>query len=179
MSRAPLGLVAFGVIVAAVAVVTGTGAFSLVAADRPAEVVLASDLDGAYLGIAPHDGPNGAFAQDTDGDGTLELEFDTDAIGVLGTGPNPDAVTRIGAVFNITNQGTQPVATWLDDDGVASVTLYTTDQAHGSIETRASAITLRPGETVVVSIEIDARGERAGTRLLSRVTVHADSEVAE
>lgn len=179
MTRITIRLVALAAVIAAAAAVSGTGAFSLVAADRPAEVVLASDLDGAYLGMAPHHGANGAFAHDTDGDGTLELEFDRDATGVIGVGPNPDAVTRLGAVFNVTNHGTQPVGIWLDDGGVASVTFYASDRSHGPIETRASSVALEPGETVSVGIEIDARGASAGTRLLTTVTVHADSGAAE
>lgn len=172
-------LIVFVVVIAAIAVVSGTGAFSLVDADRPAEVVLASDLDGAYLGMAPHDGANGAFARDRDGDGTLELEFNRDTTGVLGDGPNPDAVTRLGAVFNITNYGTQPVGIWLADGDVASVTFFASEETHGPMESRSSAYTLHPGQTVSVGIVLDARGEGASTRLLSTVTVHADSEAAE
>lgn len=176
MSRLRSGALAFVLVVTMLAAVSGTGAFSAATADRPAEIVLAPD-DRAYLGLAPHDGPNGAFATDGDRDGVLELALAGGAVGVRGTGPNADAVTRLDAVFDVTNQGTGPIDVWLEDGGVAAVTFYRSDDGGGSIETARSAVRLQPGETATVGVDIDADGEGAGTTLLSRVTVHADGEV--
>ena len=161
------------VLFAAVTVTVSTGAFSSAAADRGAEVVTASDLDGAYLGLTPSEGPNGAFAGDADGDGTLELAFDGGAAGVLGTGPNPDAVTTVDRVFDVTNRGTGDVDVWIDDGGVDAVTFSTAEADHGTLEGSANAYTLSPGESVPVGLVIDAGGEDAGVALLETVTAHA------
>lgn len=177
MTDRRVGLLVFLGLVGGLTLVAGTGAFSSAAVDRPVAVELASDLDGAYLQLAPAAGPNGAFAHDRDGDGTLELAFDREVVGVDGAGPNPNALTRLVAVFTVTNQGTTTVGVWLDDGDVPAITLFTTEGAHGPLESRRTAVTLAPGEAVGVGLEIDARGERAGTRLLSRIIVHADAGV--
>lgn len=169
-------LLLVGLVVTAT-VVVGTGAFTAATAPRGAEVAVVSDLDAALLGLAPAAGPNGAFAQDTDGDGTLELELDGDATGVLGAGPNADALTRLDAVFTVTNHGTRPVAVWLDDGGVGAVLFRTDDGV--SIEGSTSARTLRPGESLTVGITVDTRGVGEGTVFLTAVVVHADADAAE
>lgn len=157
--------------------ITSTGAFSAATAPRNAEVAVAPDFDAALLRLAPAAGPNGAFAQDTDGDGTLELELDGDATGVLGAGPTAGALTRLDAVFTVTNQGTRPVAVWLDDGGVGAVLFRTDDGA--SVEGSASARTLGPGESLTVGITVDTRGVGEGTVLLTAVVIHADADAVE
>lgn len=155
-------------------VVVGSGAFTTVDAVRPADVVVVADAAGAYLQLAPHSGPNGAFAQDTDQDGTLDLELDGDARAVLGGGPNAEAVTTLTGVFNVTNLGTQSAAIWISDDATG-VTFTTTDDAHGSLEAPETPFVLRPGETVQVDLLIETTGAGPNTALLRRATIHADT----
>lgn len=172
-------LLAIAVTLSAIAAVSGTGAFSALGTDRPAEIAVAADTDGASLELAPSGGSTSAFATDTEGDGTLELQFDGDAPGVAGQGLNPDAVTRLNDVVRITNQGTQPVAVWVDDGGVSAVTFSTDMESHGSLEGSSNAYRLDPGTSVVVDLSFDSTGTRAGTQLLQRVTVHASAAPKE
>ncbi|MFB6106273.1 MAG: hypothetical protein ABEJ70_04795 [Halobacteriaceae archaeon] len=161
-------------LVAVASLTAGTGAFSTVAADRPAAVVVASDLDGAVVGLTPGEGPTGAFATDADGDGTLALELAGDASGVPGAGPNARAVTTLRRVFAITNRGAAPVGVWVTDDGADAVRFLATADGR-SLESRANARTLRPGDRLAVTVVVDATDVPPARTLCSRVTVHADA----
>lgn len=90
----------------------GTGAFSSVEAERDVGVTVADDAS-AYLGIQPGDGPNGNYV-DTNDDDTLAINLtgDNDNIGdglAGGEGLNTNAVTGISDLFEVQNQGTQPI----------------------------------------------------------------------
>ncbi|SDN01540.1 hypothetical protein SAMN05192554_11230 [Haloarchaeobius iranensis] len=90
----------------------GTGAFSNVEAERDISVTVANDAS-AYLGIQPGDGPNGNYADTTSNDAlAISLTDDNNNIGsgvAGGEGINTNAVTSIGDIFKIQNQGTQEV----------------------------------------------------------------------
>jgi hypothetical protein len=83
-----------------------SGAFTSVTAERSISVTTAGDA-GANLGMAPIDSPNGNEYADTDGD-TLSI-----------TVPeiNLNAVTHIDEVFRVTNNGTQPVVVYFEEQG--------------------------------------------------------------
>lgn len=100
-----------------VSVVYGTGAFDSLTAQRDASVQVTGDASG-YLGLAPADGPNGAYASYRNGQLRVSLNGALDA-NASGSGVNPDAVTTVRDIFTITNQGTQPVAVWLTDESDA------------------------------------------------------------
>lgn len=151
-------LVAVGM---ALAMVTATGAFSTVTAERNVDVVTESDAN-AYVGMTAHTGPNGGYASTTTGG---ELTVDMESI-------NPDSETHVNNVFNITNQGEENVTVWIEDNE-NNVTFHTHDSDVGTMES-AGKVVLEPGETVQVSLHIDARGEPAGVQLLDQVTVHAE-----
>ncbi|MDR5673204.1 LamG domain-containing protein [Halalkaliarchaeum sp. AArc-GB] len=89
--------------------VVGSGAFTSVSAERDVTVQTASDAD-AYLRMEPLQTPNGeAYATTTDED-LIALEFtDTEA---GGQGVGTDSIYDFHDVFQITNQGTQPVYVW-------------------------------------------------------------------
>jgi hypothetical protein len=89
------------------AIVTGTGAFSSVEAERNVSVEVAGDAS-ALLRIAPFDGPNGAYATGAD-DGALSLDFTGSNGNIDGEGVNQDAISNFNEVFLIENQGTQEV----------------------------------------------------------------------
>ena len=101
----------------------GTSAFSSVQANRDVEVAVAGDSD-AFLRIAPFDGPNGDYAVEN-ADGTLGIDLSEDNEDIDGDGINDHAVTVFRNVFQIGNQGTQPVGVQITDpilvpeDGVA------------------------------------------------------------
>lgn len=85
----------------------GTGAFSSVEAERDVGVTVADDAS-AYLGIQPGDGPNGDYADTTDND-ALAVNLTDSNDNLVGEGINTNAVTTIGDVFQIRNQGTQDI----------------------------------------------------------------------
>lgn len=90
----------------------GTGAFTSVEADRAIGVEVADDSE-AFLEIKPADTPNGdAYAEETGG--TIELNFDEDAVGVAGSGINDRALVTFEDVLTIRNSGTQAVALGID-----------------------------------------------------------------
>lgn len=92
--------------------VVGSGAFSSVEAERDITVNVAGD-ENAFLRIAPLDGPNGNYATTEGGTLTIDLSDDNDE--VQGDGLNQNAVTTIRNVFEIGNQGTQPVGVQITD----------------------------------------------------------------
>ena len=105
-------LIGVGATVAGGAVV-GSSAFTSVEADREVSVDVAGDED-AFLRLAPAGGPNGDYA--TAGDnGLLRIDLSDDNDEVQGDGLNQNAVTTIRNVFEIGNQGTQPVGVQITD----------------------------------------------------------------
>lgn len=103
-----------GSLTAAGAVGIGTGAFTSVSADRSVSVALEGD-DDALLQIQPSDGPNADYA--TQNGNTLEINID-DTNSVGGDGLNDDARTIIRDVFKITNQGTQDVYVFIENEDI-------------------------------------------------------------
>jgi len=154
-------LLALVTIVAALGIVTATGAFTTVAAERTAEVSVAGD-SAALLALSPTDGPNGAYAEENGG--LFEIDF-SDVGGV-----NDDAETDVQRVFNVTNQGTQDVTITITDsdtddgttvEGIDAVTFYSladhgAKAASGDLED--GSFELGTGETVTVSIYVDTNG---------------------
>lgn len=92
--------------------VVGSSAFTSVEAEREVSVDVAGDED-AFLRIAPVDGPNGAYA--TTDSGLLRIDLSDDNDDIQGDGLNQNAVTTIRNVFEIANQGTQPVGVQITD----------------------------------------------------------------
>lgn len=172
-------LLALVTLVVAASLVSATGAFSSVTAQRSADVQVTDDAS-AYLALEPHqNSPNGegGYARQTSA-GQLALNLDGDYSADNGaTGVNPDAVTDVERVFNVTNQGTQSVGVWVADDSDA-VTFYQGTNGD-SVETSGNAVTVAPGETITVSLTVDTTGMSAdaGT-VLSDVTVHANATQA-
>ena len=177
--RQPIGVLF--VVVLAGAVVTGTGAFTAITADRAAAIDTVGDAE-SYLGMAPHNGPNGAYAH-LDADGLIRLSLTGDNPNIDsgiagGTGVPAEAVTHVAEVFNLSNHGTQSVAIWITEPSEA-VTFDTTTDDHGSISSEEQALTLAPGETMAVGLVIDTRGTAGEERLLDSATIHAVAVGAE
>lgn len=95
----------------------GTGAFSSVTAARDFDVVVSGDA-GAYLGLQPHPGPNGAYTDTTPQDTlAVDLTSSNSNIGsgiAGGEGVNANALSLLLDVFQITNQGTQDIEVDVD-----------------------------------------------------------------
>lgn len=167
------GLIA---IFAAIGLITATGAFTTVTAERTATVSTAGDAS-ALLALNP---VNDDYAQISGG--TLEIAIDGSFGNQnTGAGVNLNALTEIDAVFNITNQGTQQVDVWITTNGSNSNTVKFLDgPATGNgqvIDSSSNAHTLDVGDSVEVSMEIDTRGTGIGAdeELINGITVHANA----
>lgn len=118
-------LAAIGSAAAGSAAAMGTGAFTSVSADRSVSVAVEGDKS-ALLGLDATTGTNSAYAKQTDsGEVTVAIdETDTyaDADGV-----NANALTKIFEAFQITNQGTQPVAVWVPPGSVSPASVGAVD----------------------------------------------------
>lgn len=148
----------------ALALLVGTGGFTTVSADRNADVVTESDgPNSAILKMTPHTGPNGAYAG-YDANGALTVDIER---------VNPGSRTHVNHVFNVTNKGEENMTVWITDLQPA-VTFHTHDGDIGSMESKGKVV-LAPGQTVQVSIDIDASEVAAGVTLLDKVTVHGES----
>lgn len=176
----------------------GTGAVTSVTADRSATVNVAGD-GSAYIKLVPGDvsgtasNPNAAYAE-YNSDDQLEINLDGSASGGFGgsqgNGVNPNAVTDIDEVFYIANQGTQKVGVWITDTQ-AAVTFYAHNDgnapdgnagngtaASDSIEGSGNSISMNPGNTLEVSIQVDTTGVSGTGNILDDITVHADASEA-
>jgi len=168
------------VVFVAIGLITATGAFTTVSAQRTATVRTAGD-SAALLALRPAAGQNGDHYAGNASD-TLELYLDgshndnSNAQGV-----NLDALTEVDSVFTITNQGTQPVDVWITKNGTNAdlVTFYngthTVDRT--ALESQGKAQNLDVGQSVTVSMSIDTRGSNLdeGAELLHDITIHAEA----
>lgn len=178
MVRTRTVVLALFVAAGAIALAIGTGAFSTVAADRTVDVQTAGD-DGALLQLTVHSGPNGLYAEQTAA-GQLQILLDGSGASSA-SGVNLNASTTIQNVFNITNQGSQPVGVWIEKSGPNNglVTFETAGSAQLD-NTSAASQTLAVGDTIEVTITIDTTGQNlaAGDVILESITIHADADLA-
>lgn len=125
-SRTAAALVAVALL--AVAGATATGAFTTTAGVHE------------NLEATPGTGPNGEYA--TVSDGQLAFEFGE---------VNREGITRFAGVFSLTFTGNESAEVWIDDDSAA----VTFTALAGSIEGEDDAVTLQPGDSLSVGVEID------------------------
>ena len=128
---------AAGVVLVLLALV-GAGAFG---------GVFAGDTTGSGLVIEAADGPNGAYADVSDDRLMLDLSE--------GGGVSNDAVTRLDAVFAVTNDRSYAGPVWISDNSSA-LRFYDTETGR-VIDTREDARNLSVGETLIVGVTVDAR----------------------
>ncbi len=107
-----------GSLAAGGAVVTGTGAFTSVSANRGISVSVASDSDALLAFQTADAGPNSEYAENA-GSGTISIDIgnqDGDPATSAGAeGINQNATTIIRDMFDIRNQGTQPVFAYVEE----------------------------------------------------------------
>jgi hypothetical protein len=152
---------------AAIGLVTASGAFTTVSAERTASVNVAGDAN-ALLALEPADTPNGDEYAGTSND-QLEIELATENA----EGVNPNAVTEIDSVFRITNQGSQEVNVSISDssssDNSDAVTFH-----NGSTNLESGGKDIGTGESIIVSIRVDTT-ETDGTSLIDEITITAEA----
>ena len=100
---------------AAIGLITATGAFTTVEAERTATVSVSGD-SAALLGIEAA-GDNPEAASTTDG-GVMELDLTGDIGDQNAAGLNPNANTTLTPLVNVTNQGSNPVTLDVTISGV-------------------------------------------------------------
>jgi PKD repeat protein len=132
------------------------------------------DIDNSGIVIVPSNTANGAYAQ-LDQNGELAITLDGSTIPTGGSGVNPNAETVFQDVFRVTNQGSEGVAIWTDDQ-IDEVT-FQHDGTKRSIEDPADCIYLAPGDAQTVGVTVRS-GEESGT-LSKSFTVRARLAVPE
>ncbi|SEH45332.1 PGF-pre-PGF domain-containing protein [Halopenitus malekzadehii] len=154
------------VVLFALGAVVATGAV-LGTAGSPTESLFNGEPDVEF-GAA--NGTNGNYVV-SDDDGELRIDL-TDP------GVNAEAYTTVDRVFYLHNQDTQDVLVWVTHDGGERVSMAS-DEGGRPIEGEENAVTLAPGERVVVNVGLDSRGIEEGDRLLTSVTIHTGYELEE
>jgi hypothetical protein len=105
-------LAALGSLAAGGAAIGGTGAFTQVSANRGVGVNLAND-NNAYLALKSSSNRNRNDEYVVyENDGTLSIDMTSNNPNLQGNGINDDAVTIIRDMFDIVNQGPNPVFVW-------------------------------------------------------------------
>ncbi|SDY31590.1 PKD domain-containing protein [Halopenitus persicus] len=154
------------VVLFALGAVVATGAV-LGTAGSPTENLFNGEPDVEF---GATDGTNGNYVV-SDDDGELRIDL-TDP------GVNAEAYTTVDRVFYLHNQDTQDVLVWVTHDGGERVSMAS-DEGGRPIEGEENAVTLAPGERVVVNVGLDSRGIEEGDRLLTSVTIHTGYELEE
>ncbi|MFD1641404.1 DUF1102 domain-containing protein [Halohasta litorea] len=176
-------VVGVGSLAASGAAAMGTGAFTSVTASRNVDVAVAND-SAAYLGLSSTGGANEEYVTDDGSSGTLSIDLDAgQSVAGGGDGVNPNALTEIDHLFQITNQGTQSVDVSLSKSGDNTdlIGFYAVDSSSVSdpysngTQLGSDSVTLDAGESVVVSLQIDTRGSGLGdsAEIISGVTISA------
>ena len=175
-------LISLGGIAAGGGAVVGTGAFSSVQAERTVSVETAGDAS-ALLTLEPTDKPNGEYAELTSG-GVLEVTLDA---------VNMNAVTTVRDVFRVTNNGSQPVFVYIEDDSDnvqfsgfsregSPSTSVVKDSPNSTlpgprvIEGSANALRVPIGLSFRVDIEVDTTGTSVPQTLLENITIVAQAD---
>jgi hypothetical protein len=163
-----------GSLAAASAAAVGTGAFNFANVERSANMQVVGDKK-AFLAL--NDTSDYAVGGNN---GTLQLAFGKSA-DVTGSGINQESDYSFTGVFSITNQGSQPVGVWIEDnDGDDAVNWYGTESDDNSdfstsIEGPGNAYQLDVGEQVFVNVTILTRGKPKWDDLPDTVNIKADA----
>ena len=176
-------LFALFAVFAAIGLVTASGAFTTVEANRTADVSTAGDAS-ALLAIQPEPGANGQeYANTNNNDQVVEIQLTNDTAG--SSGVNVNATTEVDNIINITNQGSQDVGVYItrsDEGGNEQLVTFHADSSYSNNMTGISgnAETLSPGESVTVSMEIDTTGGSISNdqTLLSEITIVAEQSAS-
>jgi hypothetical protein len=117
-------LLGMGSLAAGGAAAIGTGAFTSGTVERDAVVNVASSDSSGYIGLSALSGPNNVHVEPgSSAGGGLKVNLADTNVG--GDGVNEDGEFLFDNLFEIRNQGTQPV--WIWADGAGSVTPYVMD----------------------------------------------------
>ena len=161
-----------GSLAAGGAAAMGTGAFNFANVERDVSVNVANDTN-AFLTL------NDTSDYAVSNSGTLGLTFNGNA-DVDGSGINENSDYSFTGVFSITNQGSQSVGVWIDDnDTNDAAQWYGTDTDDTSdwstsIEGPGNPYALDPGETVFVNVVLLLQNN-SESDLPDQINVKADA----
>jgi hypothetical protein len=172
MNRRTL-LSALGTIGAGGAVVTGTGAFTSVEANRDLTVSVADDAN-ALLALEPV-GPNAPYADTGSGQLDIDITGSNDSGIAGGEGVNPNAITVFEDMFEVRNQGTQEV-----EVSITPLTFIQTGSGQTLLvllvpATGFPTVTLGVGDAELYSLVVDVYPD-AGTGLAVDDTLTIEAE---
>jgi hypothetical protein len=145
-------IAAIGALSGGGAVVTGTGAFTSVEANRDVSVQVADDSSALLRMAAAGEGNDGYI---TTGGGELGIDLTSDNDAVGGEGVNANATTVIADLFEIQNQGTQEIEvevtplSFVDADGSDTLLVLVVPQSS------FPSVTLGVGETETYSLVVN------------------------
>ncbi|QZA88497.1 hypothetical protein K0C01_12060 [Salinarchaeum sp. IM2453] len=108
-------LIGLGALSAGSAAAVSTGAFTSVEADRDITVDVADDSDALLAFSETDDSPNADYVTVEDDVVGIDVSDNNGNLDQDPSGVNEDATTIIRSLFNITNQGTQAVLVWIED----------------------------------------------------------------
>jgi len=161
-------LAALGAISAGGTIVTGTGAFTSVEADRDVSVQVADDAN-AFLRMAAAGEGNDEYITTRGGELGINLTSSNDA--VSGEGVNMNATTVIADLFEIQNQGTQEIEvevtplSFIDTDGSETLLVLVVPQ------TSFPRVTLGVGDTETYSLVVDTFSGGSNLQVSDTITV--------
>lgn len=191
-------LFALFAVFAAIGLVTASGAFTTVQADRTAEVSAAGD-GSALLQLTNGTGVSDSSNADDyvdQSNGQIEILLDgsgdvDDTGDAGGSGVNLNARTTVNGLINVTNQGSQEVQLYITTDeselgntNSRVVTFHAgQDPAYdtnSNITGSGNPKTLGTGDTITLSMEIDTRGEGdiSGQDIVDDITIVANESVS-
>ncbi|QSG10746.1 DUF1102 family [Halapricum desulfuricans] len=179
-------LAALGSLSAGGAFTVGSGAFTSVSAERSVTVDVVGDAN-AFLRLAPCDGsPNGDYVANAS-EGAMAIDLADGDSNVAGSGVNPEAHSVFHNVFEICNQGTQPVCVdfavdvpsipgpvpdrYGFEEGDPAVVFYRADNPDDTVNVddldtdRSGAFPLDVGDCQCVGFEVRAFGFESGADL--------------
>ncbi|SEH45329.1 Protein of unknown function [Halopenitus malekzadehii] len=178
MARPKGKLLALVLVFGAITVVTATGAFTTVEAERTAEVNVAGDAN-ALVGLEPGSGAGADGYVDDSGD---EIQIDLSG-GSDSQGVNLNATTEFDNILQISNNGENEVNISVNTNGdneqyvsVYNGTDY--DDSSQEITNGTNNATVPSGEMIEVSIRIDITGDDTLSKndeLLSNIEIVAES----
>jgi hypothetical protein len=166
-------LAAMGALGGGGAVVTGTGAFTSVAANRDVSVQVADDAS-ALLRVAAAGEGNDEYVTTDGGEFGIDLTGDN-ATAAGGGGVNANATTVIADLFEIQNQGTQEI-----EVEVTPLSFVDTDAGDTLIvlvvpQTSFPTVTLGVGGTETYSLVVDSFPGGEGLAVEDTITVTGEA----
>jgi hypothetical protein len=172
MNRRQL-LAAVGALTGGGAVVTGTGAFTSVSANRDLSVQVAGD-DAAFLRIDDTGNENAAYVTETGGEFGIDITGGnpTDA---GGEGVNANATTVIEDLFEVQNQGTQEIEvrvtplSFVDIDGADTLIVLVVPK------TSFPSVTLGVGDSETYSLVVDSFPDGTDLDVSDSITITGEA----